>query len=261
MDSNGELSGKQLRVIPYLLGAPSVEEGCKRAHVSKGAVYEWLKDEAFKNELRRQREQLTAIALDTLKAGIAKATVTVVNHLESKRENIKAVIETHTPEEVAAGLRDSHKDALSGIIAIDGKNGAGKSCLAKKLQGLIGGGIVSLDQFVEPNQHGGFVGFLDQTAITTAIERCATPKIIEGVCVLEVLDAIGHNPDILIYVKEIYFGYLWKDEDMLDRDPEEPLEELIPRKALTLLTEQVIRYHNKYRPSGQAQIIFNRHVR
>jgi hypothetical protein len=88
MDDNGELSGRQLRVIPYLLGAPSIEEGCKQAHVSKGAVYEWLKDETFKNELRRQREQLIAIALDTLKAGIAKATVTLVNHLDSERENI-----------------------------------------------------------------------------------------------------------------------------------------------------------------------------
>jgi AcrR family transcriptional regulator len=88
MDVNEELSGRQLRVIPYLIGAPSVEEGCKRARVSKGAVYEWLKDEAFAAELRRQREQLTAIALDTLKASIAKATVTLVKHLDSPKENI-----------------------------------------------------------------------------------------------------------------------------------------------------------------------------
>jgi AcrR family transcriptional regulator len=88
MDGNDALSGRQLRVIPYLIGAPSVEEGCKRARVSKASVYEWLKDEAFKNEVRRQREQLTAIALDTLKASIAKATLTLVNHLDSRRENI-----------------------------------------------------------------------------------------------------------------------------------------------------------------------------
>jgi len=88
MDGNGNLSGRQLRVIPYLLAAPSIEEGCKRARVSKGAVYEWLKDDTFKNELRRQRGQLTTIALDTLKAGIAKATVTLVNHLDSEHESI-----------------------------------------------------------------------------------------------------------------------------------------------------------------------------
>ena len=88
MDGNGDLSGRQLRVIPYLLGGPSIEEGCKQARVSKSAVYEWLKDDTFKDELRRRREELTAIALDTLKAGIAKATATLVNHLDSERENI-----------------------------------------------------------------------------------------------------------------------------------------------------------------------------
>jgi hypothetical protein len=88
MDANEALTGRQLRVIPYLLGAPSLEEGCKRARVSKAAVYEWLKDVSFKDEVRRQREQLTAIALDTLKASIAKATVTLVKHLDSPKETI-----------------------------------------------------------------------------------------------------------------------------------------------------------------------------
>jgi len=49
MDGNEELSERQLRVIPFLLGAPSVEEGCKRARVSKAAVYEWLKEETFRH--------------------------------------------------------------------------------------------------------------------------------------------------------------------------------------------------------------------
>lgn len=59
MDGNEEPSGRQLRVIPYLLGAPPIEERRKRARVSKGAVYEWLKHDAFKDELRRRQEELT----------------------------------------------------------------------------------------------------------------------------------------------------------------------------------------------------------
>jgi hypothetical protein len=88
MDDNVELSGRQLRVIPYLLGAPSVEEGCKRARVSKGAVYEWLRGEAFRKELKRQRDAVIERAMDSLKANIAKATETLVKHLDSERENI-----------------------------------------------------------------------------------------------------------------------------------------------------------------------------
>jgi AcrR family transcriptional regulator len=85
---DGKLSGRQLRVLPYFLAAPSIEEGCKRARVSKGAVYEWLKDEFFRAEMKRQRSEIIDRALDSLKANVARATATLVNHLNSDRENI-----------------------------------------------------------------------------------------------------------------------------------------------------------------------------
>jgi len=89
VDGNKELTGRQLRAISHLLAAPSIEEGCKRARVSKAAVYEWLKSESFKAELKRQRYQLTQIALDALKANVAKATQTLVRLLESASEQIQ----------------------------------------------------------------------------------------------------------------------------------------------------------------------------
>lgn len=93
MDGNGaneNLTDKQLRVIPFLLEAPSIEEGCKRAKVSKATVYTWLKEEAFREELRRQREEVVRGALETLKANTAKATETLVKLLDSDKEGIQA---------------------------------------------------------------------------------------------------------------------------------------------------------------------------
>jgi predicted DNA-binding protein YlxM (UPF0122 family) len=84
------LTAKQARVIPYLLGAPSLEEGCKRAKVSKVTVYDWLKQEIFRQELKRQRDELIERALDSLKANVSKATETLVKLLDSKSEPIKA---------------------------------------------------------------------------------------------------------------------------------------------------------------------------
>jgi AcrR family transcriptional regulator len=83
-----KLTARQARVIPYLLAAPSFEEGCKRAGVSKTTAYTWLKEEIFRQELKRQRDELIERALNSLKANIAKATETLVKHLDSKRENI-----------------------------------------------------------------------------------------------------------------------------------------------------------------------------
>jgi hypothetical protein len=84
------LTARQMRVIPYLLDAPSIEEGCKRARVSKVTVYAWLKEEIFPQELKRQRDELIERALDSLKANVRLATETLVNLLDSESESIKA---------------------------------------------------------------------------------------------------------------------------------------------------------------------------
>ena len=90
MNDPKTLTAKQARVIPYLLGAPSVEEGCKRAKVSKVTVYNWLKEENFRQELKRQRDELIERALNSLKANLTLATETLVKLLGSKSEPIKA---------------------------------------------------------------------------------------------------------------------------------------------------------------------------
>ncbi|MDZ4344240.1 MAG: hypothetical protein U1E51_17610 [Candidatus Binatia bacterium] len=84
------LTTKQIRIIPYLLEAPSVEQGCKRAKVSKAAVYGWMRDETFRHELKRQRDAVIERALDSLKANISKATETLVKLLGSDKEAIQA---------------------------------------------------------------------------------------------------------------------------------------------------------------------------
>lgn len=91
MDGNGKetLTEKQLRAIPFLLAAPSIEEGCKRAKVSKATVYGWLKEEPFREELRKQREEVVRGALETLKANVGKATETLVKLLDSDKEGIR----------------------------------------------------------------------------------------------------------------------------------------------------------------------------
>ena len=88
MSDHGRLTDRQQRVIPFLLASPSIEEACRRARINKTTVYEWLKDEAFRQELKHQRDAVIERALDSLKANLGKATETLVKHLDSERENI-----------------------------------------------------------------------------------------------------------------------------------------------------------------------------
>lgn len=88
MIDNGTLTERQRRVIPYLLASSSMEEACRRAKINKTTVYEWLKNKAFRNELGSQRNAVIEHALDTLKTAMAKATETLIKHLDSEQENI-----------------------------------------------------------------------------------------------------------------------------------------------------------------------------
>ena len=88
MNDHEALTVRQLRVVPYLLEAPSIEEGCKRARVGKSTLYGWLKDPHFRDEVDRRRKEIVDLAFERLKANIAKAAKTLVKHLDSEKETI-----------------------------------------------------------------------------------------------------------------------------------------------------------------------------
>jgi hypothetical protein len=186
--------------------------------------------------------------------------------------------ETRNPDEVAELIRTSYTPALSGTIAIDGRDGVGKTSLAIVLQNRIGGTLVSLDDFLMENR-GGYVPNLKTGKLKAILATAIRPIVIEGVCMLSALERVGHENNLLIYVKRLVGGYYWVDEEMCD--PEEPVDELISRRAqearsfaqldaelsgellpehdepgLTPLREEIIRYHARYRPSRHAEIIF-----
>jgi AcrR family transcriptional regulator len=90
MNDSAPLTNRQRRVIPHLLEAPSTEEACRRARINKTTVYEWLKNETFREALKRARDEVIERALDSLKANVSKATETLVKLLDSKSEPIRA---------------------------------------------------------------------------------------------------------------------------------------------------------------------------
>lgn len=88
-DKHSKLNNRQLLAIPRILSSPSVEEGCKKARVSRTTFYAWLKDNDFKTELKHQRDEMIKDALDRLKCAITKATTELIKLMDSSREDIK----------------------------------------------------------------------------------------------------------------------------------------------------------------------------
>ena len=77
------LTRKQIEAIPHLLGARSLEAGCKAARISKSSFHRWLKDENFKNELERQREEMINEALQRLKTSVTRAVDGLIELMEA----------------------------------------------------------------------------------------------------------------------------------------------------------------------------------
>ena len=88
-ESEPKLTEKQLKAIPLILGGRTIEEGCKRAKVSKTSFYEWLKNPQFKDEFIRQRNEIVTFALDELKASTGEAVQVLRNLLKAKKEGIR----------------------------------------------------------------------------------------------------------------------------------------------------------------------------
>jgi hypothetical protein len=62
MNNEAGVTDRQWCVIAHLLASPSTEEACRRARINKTIVYEWLKDENFQRELKRQRDLVNNLA-------------------------------------------------------------------------------------------------------------------------------------------------------------------------------------------------------
>jgi len=87
--TENNLSDRQLISISHYLDAPSIEETCRRAEISKPTFYSWLKDDNFKTELKKQRDILIKESLDKLKCAINKATEGLIKLMESSREDVR----------------------------------------------------------------------------------------------------------------------------------------------------------------------------
>jgi hypothetical protein len=79
------------------------------------------------------------------------------------------------------------------VVAIDGFLGAGKSTLARRLQQALGYPSVHLDDFVRRHE-GRFQSNLDLRRLAESLK--AEYLIVEGVCVLAVLEMLGIRQDL-----------------------------------------------------------------
>ena len=114
----------------------------------------------------------------------------------------RSMHEVRNANELATLLRSSYQIALSGVIGIDRGDGVGKTTLARNLQALVGGRVISLDNFVVKHQ-GGYIPHLKKPELLEELNVKQRPLVIEGVCLLAALKAVSVKAHSLIYLKQV----------------------------------------------------------
>ena len=172
-------------------------------------------------------------------------------------------METDDIGKLAAYIRDKGY-CRSGV---DGTNGVGKSTMAGTLSGTLGLSHLNLDDYLVKKQ-GGFLDHLKYDEIKQKMSKLEC-FVVDGVCLLSVLEEIKTPVDCLVYVKRMCHG-LWADKD--ECEVTEDVEDYIKKKRETVrltdgsdktpdtsgLTEEIIRYHDKYKPHQKAELFYTR---
>lgn len=157
-----------------------------------------------------------------------------------------------------AGLREVIADMPPGLIGIDGMNGVGKTRRVAKLLDLP---ILSTDDYLLGNRN--YLGGLDYDRL--AIEAAALPRpaVIEGCCLLAIIDRIGARIDLHVYVRGLSVSGFWHDSDVAEGDM---LDHVIARNRAIAraakagrsnLDHDLAVYHNQYRPYQSAGLVLD----
>ncbi len=92
MAEKNALTTRQLLTINQILSSCSLEEARRKSKISKGTLYTWLKEEAFKAELSRQRNEITKEARFRLKSAISRAVDELVKLIDNEKADLKRLV-------------------------------------------------------------------------------------------------------------------------------------------------------------------------
>jgi hypothetical protein len=133
-------------------------------------------------------------------------------------------------------LLRSLRSRQPGIIGIDGALGCGKTTLARHLCNELQCESLHLDSYLLKGQ-GSFVSSIQYRDLCDAIAHKKRPFILEGLCLLAVVEHLPLRPDFLVYV-----------------DPEVRFRNA--RKS-PLLQSEVREYIEKYSPRAKADAVIS----
>ena len=148
------------------------------------------------------------------------------------------------------------------LVGLDGAYGSGKSTLAKAVAEKLDGIVLEVDRYTERNgkPYREQLRYEDLRRDLKTTRSDGKPVIVDGVCLLDVMDAVGAKVDALVYVKKVDRGSgIWQDQDTCDPEWID-LEHPLLKHPGAALAREVAAYHQSRDPLSQTELVFIRTV-
>ena len=164
----------------------------------------------------------------------------------------------NTENELVAALRNTSFDSKS-TVSVDGVDGVGKTTLSTKIAQELCLSNIELDDFVQKNQ-GGYINHIDYDRLLKKI-NANKPVVVEGICVLQILQRIQIRPNVRIYIK-VVDRYCFCNGQIKYFPPDKSADEVINERKIKGFSvgfeEDLIRYHYNFTPHEKSDYIFER---
>lgn len=162
--------------------------------------------------------------------------------------------------QLAAKIRERLVSNSCLVIAVDGAYGSGKSTLARKLAEQLGAVYFEVDKYVlgDGRPYRQQLRYDDMRRDLEAIRGRGT-VIVDGVCLLDILDRINAPPDVSIYVKRMDSMGIWQDDDTCNPEIID-LDSPWLKGSGAALAREVAAYHLSRDPLASANDVFIREV-
>lgn len=162
--------------------------------------------------------------------------------------------------ELITALKNSFLDSKS-IISIDGVDGVGKTTLSNKIAKELSLSNIELDDFVVENQDG-YINHVDYERLLDKIIS-NKPLVVEGICILQILNRIQVNPCVSVYIK-VVDRYGFCNGQIKYFPPDKSADEVINERKFKGFSvgyeNDVILYHYSFMPHEKSDYIFKRKI-